>query len=98
MSLYWWGVVSGVMVFMAIRTMISHGMWEMIEPLLPAGDGRGRPSADHRQILEGIIWCYRTGSPRRDMPDEFGPWQTVWKRHFCYVTDGTAPRKRSWMP
>lgn len=65
-------------------------MWETIAPLFPPRAGRrGRPWADHRTILEGIIWRYRTGSPWRDLPAEFGPWQTVWKRHFRYATDGT---------
>ena len=25
----------------------------------------------------------------RDLPAEFGPWQTVWKRHHRFSTDGT---------
>lgn len=40
-------------------------------------------------VLEGICWRYRTGSPWRDLPSDFGPWQTVWKRHFRWSTDGT---------
>ncbi|WP_226830472.1 transposase [Brevibacterium aurantiacum] len=36
-----------------------------------------------------VPWRYGTGSPWRDLPEEFGPWQTVWKRHFRYSTDGT---------
>lgn len=39
-------------------------------------------------VVEGII--YRTGIPWRDLPrDEYGPWQTVWKRHRRYSADGT---------
>lgn len=35
----------------------------------------------------------RTGIPRRDLPrDQFGPWQTVWKRHRLYAGDGTWDR------
>lgn len=62
----------------------------MVEPLLPVSRARpGRPWADHRTVLEGICWRYRTGSPWRDLPSGFGPWQTVWKRHFRWSTDGT---------
>ncbi|MBB1051200.1 transposase [Dietzia sp. CW19] len=33
------------------------------------------------------------GIPRRDLPhEEFGPWQTVWKRHARYAEDGTWDR------
>jgi transposase len=40
-------------------------------------------------ILEGIAWRFRTGSPWRDLPADFGPWQTVWKRHHRWSLDGT---------
>ena len=61
-----------------------------VSPLLPAPGARpGRPWADHRRMLEAICWRYRTGSPWRDLPADFGPWKTVWKRHFRWSTDGT---------
>ena len=31
----------------------------------------------------------RTGCPWRDLPERFGPWQTVWKRHARFSRDGT---------
>jgi transposase len=37
----------------------------------------------------GIIWRYRTGSPWRDLPAEFGAWQSVAKRHRRWSVDGT---------
>jgi len=42
--------------------------------------------------LEAICWRYRVGALWRDLPAEFGPWQTVWKRHFRWSTDGTYER------
>jgi transposase len=42
--------------------------------------------------LEGIAWRYRTGTPWRDLPVEFGAWQTVWERHFRWSQDGTYQR------
>jgi transposase len=39
--------------------------------------------------LEGIIWRYRTGSPWRDLPAEFGAWQSVAERHLRWSVDGT---------
>ena len=44
---------------------------------------------DHRRIVDGIVWRYRTGSPWRDLPEEFGSWKTVWRRHNQYSKDGT---------
>jgi transposase len=64
-----------------------------MEPALPCGAGRqGRPWRDHRQVLEAIAWRFRTGCPWRDVPAEFGPWQTLWKRHRRWSTDGTYQR------
>jgi transposase len=47
---------------------------------------------DHRQVVEGIAFRYRTGVQWRDLPERFGPWQTVWKRHHRFATDGTWDR------
>src|SRR5690349_16000356 len=73
--------------------VFSDEVWAVVEPLLPSSKGRaGRPWTDHRRALEGIAWRYRTGSPWRDLPVEFGPWQTVWERHFRWSQDGTYQR------
>jgi len=40
-------------------------------------------------VVEAIIWRYRVGAPWRDLPAEFGPWQTAWKRHRRFSEDGT---------
>ncbi|MFI8592448.1 IS5 family transposase [Dietzia maris] len=68
--------------------------WERIEPLLPSNEGRqGHPFRDNRKVVEGIIYRYRAGIPWRDLPrEEFGAWQTVWKRHARYARDGTWDR------
>lgn len=46
------------------------------------------PKRDHRQV-EGVIYRYRCGIAWRDLPAEFGPWQTVRKRHRRFCADGT---------
>jgi transposase len=74
--------------------VLTDSQWERIAGLLPSNTGRrGRPFADSRRVVEGIIYRYRTGIPWRDLPREvFGPWQTVWKRHRGYSNDGTWDR------
>jgi len=73
--------------------VISDELWAVIEPVLPSDVGRrGKRWADHRRIMEGIVWRFRVGAPWRDLPCEFGPWQTVWKRHYRWSTDGTYAR------
>ncbi len=40
-------------------------------------------------MLEGIAWRFRTGAPWRDVPERFGPWQTVYDRHNLWSENGT---------
>ena len=40
-------------------------------------------------MIEGIVYRLRTGIAWRDLPESFGPWQTVWKRHRRFSADGT---------
>jgi transposase len=47
--------------------------WELIEPLMPTATGAGRPFRDHRMVVEGIIYRYRTWIAWRDLPKCFGP-------------------------
>ena len=77
-----------------VRTgLLDDEMWSRVEPLLPSSAGRrGRPFRDHRQVIEGVLYRLRTGVPWRDLPEEFGPWQTVWKRHARFSRDGTWDR------
>ena len=73
--------------------VLSDDMWARIEPVLPPVKGvMGRPMRAHRSLVEGAIYRYRTGVAWRDLPAEFGPWQTVWMRHHRFSTDGTWDR------
>ena len=78
---------------MSRTRVLTDAQWARISPLMPSSDGKqGKPFRDHRQVVEGIIYRYRTGVAWRDVPSEFGPWQTVWKRHRRLAGDGTWDR------
>lgn len=78
---------------MSRRAVLTDDQWERIADLLPSSEGCvGRPFRDHRQVVEGIVYRYRTGVAWRDLPEQFGPWQTVWKRHRRFSSDGTWDR------
>ena len=42
-----------------------------------------------RATVDVILWIMRTESPWRDLPDQFGPWQTVWRLFDRWNGDGT---------
>jgi transposase len=46
--------------------------------MFPPAARTGRPPSNRRKIVDGIFWILRTGSAWRDLPEAFGPWQTVW--------------------
>jgi transposase len=70
--------------------VLSDSAWSRLEPLLPSSDGhRGGRWRSHRQVIEAVAWRFRTGSPWRDLPAQFGPWQTAWKRLDRWSRDGT---------
>lgn len=65
------------------RHELTDEQWALIEPLVPPSRARtGRPPRDRRTLLNGIFWILHTGAPWRDLPERFGPWQTVY-HHFA---------------
>ncbi|WP_169335859.1 transposase [Nocardia tenerifensis] len=73
--------------------VLKDEQWELLELLLPKSQGRvGRHFANNRRVVEAMLYRLRTGIPWRDLPQVFGPWQTVWKRHRHYAGDGTWDR------
>jgi transposase len=61
------------------RHELSDAEWVLIEPFLPIGRFGPYPQR-LREQFEGVIWRFRTGSQWREMPEEFGAWQTVYDR------------------
>ncbi|MFM0213956.1 IS5 family transposase [Paraburkholderia sediminicola] len=63
------------------RLMLSDDQYERIALLLPGkSTDPGRTAADNRLFVEAVLWIARTGSPWRDLPPDFGPWNSVYRR------------------
>ncbi|MEW1905822.1 IS5 family transposase [Streptomyces sp. NPDC086147] len=43
-------------------------------------------------MINGVSWWWRTGSPRRGLPERYGPWQTAYERFVRWEADGTWAR------
>ena len=70
--------------------VLNDEMWARIEPLLPPVKGpMGPPFRPHRPVVEGVLYRLRTGVAWRDLPAQFGAWQTVHRRHQQWSQDGT---------
>ena len=71
------------------RYELTDQEWEQIVPLLPSNKGgRGRPPKDNRQMLNAMVWLARSGAPWRDLPERYGPWESVYSRFRKWVDDG----------
>lgn len=59
---------------------MSDLMWERMRKHLPLPNKTGRPRADDRQVVEGILWVLKTGARWRDLPETFPSPTTCWRR------------------
>jgi transposase len=86
-----WGWFKGVFweAVLGERIGVSDDEWALIGPLLPSERGRGcRPAQDNRLYYEGMMWMARTGAQWRHLPDEYGKWNSVFRRYRRWVETG----------
>jgi transposase len=63
------------------RDLMSDEEWVFHERFIRAIRApNGRKPMNHRLVLDGIFWIARTGSPWRDLPEEFGKWSSVYRQ------------------
>ena len=74
------------------RGDLTDEQWQRLEPLLPPERREGKPGRpyeiDHRTALNGMIWILRTGAPWRDMPERYGPYQSIYDRMMRWKRQG----------
>ena len=73
------------------RYELTTEQWERVKPLLPPEETgkRGRPRKDNRTMLNGMLWIARSGAQWRELPEAYGPWQSVYARFAKWRDDGT---------
>ena len=73
--------------------MVGDAAWEKIAPLLPGkASDPGATARDNRLFLEAVLWRVRTGVPWRDLPSDFGHWNSVFQRFRRWVKGGVFAR------
>ena len=60
-----------------MRCELSDYEWTAIKPMLP---NKPRGVRRDRRVLNGIFWVLRSGAPRRDLPETYGPRTTCYNR------------------
>ena len=75
------------------RHELTDEQWTLVDPDVPRRKARtGRPPSDPRLMLNGIFWVLGTGAPWRDLPERFGPWQTVYDHFHKWRKSGVFAR------
>jgi transposase len=72
-----------------LRHRLTDDQWELIRDVFPQPAATGRKPLDRRRIVDGVLWILRTGSPWRDVPEEFGKWSTIWDLFDTWTSNGT---------
>ena len=78
--------------------LVSDGLWERVEPLLPRRERRfrypGRKPLDDRRVLSGILFVLHTGIAWEHLPQElgFGCGMTCWRRLHSWQEAGVWER------
>ena len=72
------------------RHEISEKQWNRIKDKFPPErkPQGGRPGKSNREMLNAILYWLSTGIPWRDLPERFGPWQSVYSRFRAWTKAG----------
>ena len=71
------------------RRWLREDQWKRLEPMLPGkASDPGRTGENNRRFIEAVLWVARTGSPWRDLPAEFGLWNSVYMRFARWSNKG----------
>jgi len=72
---------------------LTDAEWAGVLPLLlPQRPTTGRPRHNHRTVLSGIVWVFRTDASWRGMLKECGKWETAYKRYQLWRAEGRWQR------
>ena len=69
---------------------LTDEQWKRVEPMLPPErtGKKGRPRNDNRKMLNGMLWMNHSGAQWRQLPQCYGPWQSVYARFAKWRDDG----------
>ncbi len=73
---------------------LNDDQWALIAPLLPRHNRRGRPRANDRRTLNGILWVLRSGARWKDLPKRYGSSSTCHRRLLEWEEQGVWEQTR----
>ena len=68
---------------------VSDELWELLSPMMLGNEGqRGRKGKNNRQFINAVFWIMRNDEPWRNLPPEYGNWNSVHKRFLRWRKEG----------
>jgi transposase len=78
---------------MVRRYGLRSDQWDRIKDLLPGREGHvGDTAKDNCLFVEAVIYRYRAGIAWRDLPERFGDWKNIHRRHRRWSESGVWER------
>ena len=60
---------------------LTDGQWKLLVPSISLPAYTGRPRADDRSCINGMLYVLMSSCRWMDMPTKYGSYKTVWERH-----------------
>ncbi len=73
--------------------VLRDDQWERLREFVPGGrKGKRGPRSDGRWFIDALLWVGRSGGRWRDLPEKFGPYQTIKRRYYRWIEQGVFER------
>jgi transposase len=73
--------------------VLRDDQWERIKPFVPGGlKGKRGPRSNGRRFIDALLWMARSGARWRDLPERFGPYQSVKRRYYRWIEMGVLDK------
>jgi transposase len=73
--------------------VLRDDQWERIKSFVPGGlKGKRGPRSNGRRFIDALLWMARSGARWRDLPERFGPYQSVKRRYYRWIEMGVLNR------
>ena len=60
---------------------LTDDQWKLLIPSIPSHSHTGRPRANDRSTVNGILYVLMSGCRWMDIPSKYGSYKTAWERH-----------------
>ncbi|MBR5913841.1 MAG: IS5 family transposase [Selenomonadaceae bacterium] len=74
------------------RYSVTNEQWKIIEPHLPKSKSTGRPCLNPRTVFNAILWILGSGAAWRDLPTEYGNWNSIYHKFRQWLEQGVFER------